>query len=108
MAIIPTAGFDPIFWMHHGNVDRLWAEWTNSPNGKKVTVEELQKVNWPYQFFEPDGTIEEYTKEEVVDTLYNLNYVYVEPDGQVLSLTPDTIGLAVERSPGVLRASQGT
>jgi tyrosinase len=22
-----TAGFDPIFWSHHGNLDRLWAEW---------------------------------------------------------------------------------
>ena len=22
-----TAGFDPIFWMHHANVDRIWADW---------------------------------------------------------------------------------
>ena len=22
-----TAAFDPIFWAHHGNVDRLWARW---------------------------------------------------------------------------------
>lgn len=23
----PTAGFDPIFCVHHSNIDRLWAEW---------------------------------------------------------------------------------
>ena len=24
----PTAGFDPIFCVHHSNIDRLWAEWS--------------------------------------------------------------------------------
>ena len=24
---------DPIFWLHHANVDRLWASWQAGPNG---------------------------------------------------------------------------
>ena len=28
----PTAGFDPIFPMHHSNIDRLWAVWSCMPN----------------------------------------------------------------------------
>ena len=28
MADIPTAAFDPVFWVHHANIDRLWAEWS--------------------------------------------------------------------------------
>ena len=27
MSYIPYAGFDPIFWLHHANVDRLFAIW---------------------------------------------------------------------------------
>ncbi len=27
MGSVPTAGFDPIFYLHHANVDRIWAEW---------------------------------------------------------------------------------
>lgn len=27
MAYVPFAGFDPIFWLHHTNVDRLFAIW---------------------------------------------------------------------------------
>ncbi|KAI9698509.1 MAG: hypothetical protein M1836_004090 [Candelina mexicana] len=27
MADVPYAGFDPIFWLHHANVDRLFAIW---------------------------------------------------------------------------------
>ena len=28
MGEIPYAGNDPIFWMHHCNIDRLWASWS--------------------------------------------------------------------------------
>jgi tyrosinase len=27
MQSVPYAGFDPIFFLHHANVDRLWAQW---------------------------------------------------------------------------------
>ena len=75
MANVPSAGFDPIFWMHHGNIDRLWAQWTNDKR-VMVTPKELERVSWPYQFFEPDGKVKAYTMQEVVKSVYNMDYVY--------------------------------
>lgn len=28
-----TAGLDPIFWLHHANIDRLWEVWRKNPPG---------------------------------------------------------------------------
>lgn len=36
MSQVPQAAFDPLFWSHHCNVDRLWAEWQETNNGKPV------------------------------------------------------------------------
>ena len=33
MSAIPTAPADPIFWMHHANIDRLWWEWQQAHVG---------------------------------------------------------------------------
>jgi tyrosinase len=34
MDIVQTAPADPIFWMHHGQVDKIWAEWQDAHPGK--------------------------------------------------------------------------
>jgi hypothetical protein len=56
MATPPTAGFDPIFPIHHANIDRLWAEWSLIP-GKKWG--KLPSPYWfnerPWFFFDTDG-----------------------------------------------------
>jgi hypothetical protein len=56
MATPPTAGFDPIFSLHHTNIDRIWAEWSCLP-GK--TWGKLPPAAWflerPWFFFDPKG-----------------------------------------------------
>lgn len=36
MGFVPTAAGDPVFWMHHSQVDRLWESW-NAAGGKNPT-----------------------------------------------------------------------
>lgn len=35
----PTAALDPIFWLHHANIDRLWQVWLNLGNRRSNPVD---------------------------------------------------------------------
>jgi len=37
MGAVPTAAGDPIFWLHHSNIDRIWAGW-NAAGGKNPST----------------------------------------------------------------------
>jgi len=76
MGWVPTAGFDPVFWTHHSQIDRLWQKWSNSPNGRAVTLEILKSHPWEYVFFDENGNRVEYTPEQIVDIIYQLDYKY--------------------------------
>ena len=41
-----TAGLDPIFWLHHANIDRLWEVWRNNPTSH-VDPTDANWVNGP-------------------------------------------------------------
>ncbi len=49
MSGVSTAGFDPIFYLHHANVDRLWALWQGShadplpPNEANLELDPFKK-----------------------------------------------------------------
>ncbi|WP_129841044.1 tyrosinase family protein [Streptomyces sp. RFCAC02] len=49
LGAVPTAAQDPLFWLHHANVDRLWAAWLARPGH---TLPEGQ--HWPGE--RPDHT----------------------------------------------------
>lgn len=38
MGSIPTAPSDPIFWMHHANIDRLWWVWQQAHAGQNPNL----------------------------------------------------------------------
>ena len=38
MGNIPTAPCDPVFFMHHANIDRLWSEWQAANPGKNPSL----------------------------------------------------------------------
>ncbi len=57
MADVPTAAFDPVFWVHHANIDRLWRIWAATP-GKSWGP--LPPDEWfdeaPWTFVGADGS----------------------------------------------------
>jgi tyrosinase len=61
---------DPIFWLHHCMVDRVWAEWQRS---RHVTPD--PGTDYSGQFFEADGTPAKATSTGAMD-IATLNYTY--------------------------------
>ena len=51
MSSIPTAPADPLFWMHHAMIDRIWASWQSRPAnlGKNPTLSGMDAIldPWP-------------------------------------------------------------
>ena len=80
MGWVPTAGFDPVFWTHHSEIDRLWQQWSNSPNGRAITLEILTSHPWSYTFFDENGNKVQYTPEQVLDILYTMDYKFDDVD----------------------------
>ncbi|KAF3903288.1 Tyrosinase [Dactylellina cionopaga] len=72
MSYIPYAAFDPLFWLHHNNIDRLAAIWQAANPGKLL---------------EPDvavGTFQRRISGDPDDSQDNLNtplYPFKHPDG---------------------------
>lgn len=71
MGRVPWAGGDPVFWMHHCNIDRLWASWNHfggkNPGGTWGAKE--------FTFAKTDGMPVK-TKCSEVDNTAKLNYTY--------------------------------
>ncbi|WP_409416020.1 tyrosinase family protein [Flavobacterium sp. PS2] len=76
MANVESAGFDPVFWLHHSMVDRVWESWDVSEYGQRPTLEQLEANSWPYEFIAPNGDRITYTMKEVYDIVFNLDYKY--------------------------------
>ncbi|MEI9989281.1 MAG: tyrosinase family protein [Rhizomicrobium sp.] len=77
MAEITTAAFDPVFWAHHANVDRLWARWA-STQGKDWGP--LPPEGWfeerPWLFVDADGGDVHVSRREAIEMLatYDADY----------------------------------
>ncbi|TWD53313.1 tyrosinase [Agrobacterium vitis] len=82
MADPDIAGLDPIFWLHHANIDRLWDVW-NKSSATHTNPTDPAWLNGPQdrKFVVPnvDGSPYSYAPKDMVDTTSpNLNYTYDE------------------------------
>jgi len=86
MSLFSTAPLDPMFWLHHCNIDRLWEVWVqrqkqlgnldrNPKNGGLAS-----SGGWldePFDFHDAAGTAVTMTSKKVMDTrVPPLSYEY--------------------------------
>jgi tyrosinase len=51
MSVVPIAPADPMFWMHHAEIDRIWTVWASTHPGQVPTLSGADAVldPWPEQ-----------------------------------------------------------
>ena len=65
---------DPIFWLHHANVDRLWRSWSELHDNRSVS-EKLWKDHKLSQFYDVKGNVMKPLTESTLDAAaYNAEY----------------------------------
>ncbi|MGW0706096.1 tyrosinase family protein [Streptomyces sp. NPDC002643] len=69
-----TAAQDPIFWLHHANIDRLWFEWSKQPGRKNPT--DPGWTTQSFSFFDADGTQVSLKGADIDDIVGQLGYTY--------------------------------
>lgn len=96
MAVIDYAGFDPLFWLHHAQVDRLLAIWqalhpdsyveaSNEPIGSAAIAQGARTdVNTPLKPFRNDTDGHFWTSATASD-VENFGYSYPEIQGKSVS-----------------------
>jgi tyrosinase len=74
MGYVPMSAQDPVFWMLHSNIDRLWASWNRAGNLNPTDPDFLNQLFW---FTDPDGQA---TSIKIGDamSIAPLNYTYEE------------------------------
>jgi len=69
-----TAALDPIFWLHHANVDRIWAAW----NGAVFTDPAWLNFQFTNNFFDASGAAVSHTVRDTLSTV-GLGFRYQQP-----------------------------
>jgi hypothetical protein len=75
MSQIPQAAQDPIFWLHHCNIDRLWDVWLRSGGGRAdpTTAAWLSQT---FSYYDENGTEHTDPMSRAVDPCASLGYSY--------------------------------
>jgi tyrosinase len=62
------AALDPIFWLHHCNIDRLWTAWMARPGNNQETSKPWRNGPFPRQFTMPDaaGSLDVFIPEDTL------------------------------------------
>jgi tyrosinase len=85
-----TAGLDPVFWLHHANIDRLWQVWLEADESHANPTGDTAWMFTEFSFPAPGGGEITWQIGDVLDTAA-LGYQYenVElPSGVVLQAPP--------------------
>jgi hypothetical protein len=83
MASISTAAMDPIFYLHHSNIDRLWDLWLAQGGGRADPTSTTTWTTQVYNFYDENGATHAMTPCDILNAAAQLNYEYAGEPPQV-------------------------
>jgi hypothetical protein len=87
MGFVPTSALDPIFYLHHCNIDRCWRHWQIQHQHGADPSPLPVWWNTAWTFFDETGTAVQITGQQVEHTP-NLGYVYDDEPARFIPLPP--------------------
>jgi hypothetical protein len=81
------AARDPIFLLHHSNIDRLWKRWLDQGGGRQNPVDDDVWMDTPFAFFDENGQEVVITGRDILDTIGQLDYRYDDDPPNVPRVT---------------------
>jgi polyphenol oxidase len=97
MGVLATAAQDPVFFAHHGNIDRLWDNWLKyTPTHQNPA--DKKWLNHKWFFYDENKQWTSITVADVLDHEKNLRYRYAEPKSMMFIIAgePMSTQLGVE------------
>ncbi|HEX8027574.1 MAG TPA: tyrosinase family protein [Vicinamibacterales bacterium] len=76
------AALDPVFWLHHCNIDRLWKRWLDQGGGR-ANPTDVAWLSQSFTFHDETGAAVQLTCADVLDTVAQLEYGYDDDPFQV-------------------------
>ena len=81
MGVLTTAAQDPVFFSHHGNIDRLWSVWLGlSPHHKNFPDQAWLSHGW--EFYDENSVWTRIAISDVIDPVKSLRSEYQPPSPQ--------------------------
>jgi hypothetical protein len=84
MSSVPTAAQDPIFYLHHANMDRLWDLWLAQGGGRSDPTSDTTWTGVTFTFFDENANKVTMTPCDVLNASTQLNYTYQGEPPQVV------------------------
>jgi polyphenol oxidase len=88
MGVLDTAAQDPVFFAHHGNIDRLWTVWL----GLSAANQNFTRANWlnnAWQFYDENSVWTSIKVSDVLDPRNSLRVDWQQPSvGRIWTFTP--------------------
>jgi tyrosinase len=93
-----TAALDPIFWLHHANIDRLWEVWSKTL-GNANPIDPNWLANLSFKFHDAAGSVLTFTASQVLDTTTLLHGYRYDDISNPIAASPHLTAMAAMVAP---------